>query len=215
MRWVSPSSPCLQPPGRRLRGIALLAGIGAAAYLWISPILTPDLVRTIRTNSLLSGGYRYTPLVVRTALLVLAGAIALWYLTRRWVNWFDRFAVLFAYVFVAVLALAHFAKIAILPQPERYHLEMEMALCLALSSAPATCWRGCRPGCVPSPLALFVAFLAWQARLVSRLRGRPDPLHRYHPDHPIQDGQMDRRQSQRAAHHGLGRRGHVVQRLHR
>ena len=45
----------LQPPGSRLRSLALLAGIGAAAYLWISPILTPDLVRTIRTDSLLLG----------------------------------------------------------------------------------------------------------------------------------------------------------------
>jgi hypothetical protein len=41
----------VQPPGGRLRSLALLAGIGAAAYLWISPILTPDLVRTIRTKS--------------------------------------------------------------------------------------------------------------------------------------------------------------------
>jgi hypothetical protein len=40
------------------------------------------------------------------------GAFALWYLTRRWANWFDRFAVLFAYGFVAVAAPAT-RKIAI------------------------------------------------------------------------------------------------------
>ena len=136
----------LQPRGSRLRSLALLAGIGAAAYLWISPMLTPDLVRTIHTNSMLLGGYRYTQLVVGTGLLVLAGAFALWFLTRNWANWFDRFAVLFAYVFVAVPVLAHFAKIAILPQPERYHLEMEMGLCWLSSSALATCWRWCERG---------------------------------------------------------------------
>ena len=153
---------CLQPPGRRLRSLALLAGIGAAAYLWISPILTPDLVHTIRTDSLLSGGYRYTPLVIRTAILVLAGAIALWYLTRRWVNWFDRFALVFAYVFVAVLVLAHFAKIAILPQPERYHLEMEMPLCLAIVFGARHLLVRMRPGVRAVAVTLFVAFLAWQ-----------------------------------------------------
>ncbi len=154
---------CLQPPGRRLRSLALLAGIGAAAYLWISPILTPDLVHTIRTDSLLSGGYQYTPLVIRTAILVLAGAVALWYLTRRWANWFDRFILLFVYVFVAILVLAQFAKIAILPQPDRYHLEMEMALCLAIVFGARRLLAPARPGVRAAAVTLFVAFLGWQA----------------------------------------------------
>jgi hypothetical protein len=153
----------LQPPGSRLRSLALLAGIGAAAYLWISPILTPDLVRTIRTNSLLAGGYRYTPLVVGTGLLVLAGAFALWVLTRHWANWFDRFAVLFACVFVAVLVLAHFAKIAILPQPERYHLEMEMGLSLTVVFGARHLLALAQARARAAAVALFLAFLAWQA----------------------------------------------------
>jgi hypothetical protein len=153
----------LQPPGNRLRSLALLAGIGAAAYLWISPILTPDLVRTIRTNSLLAGGYRYTPLVVCTGLLVLLGVGAIWYLTRRFANWFHRFAALFAYVFVAVLVPAHFAKIAILPLPERYHLEMEMGLCLAAVFGARHLLARAHPRARAGALALFLAFLAWQA----------------------------------------------------
>jgi hypothetical protein len=153
----------LQPPGSRLRSLALLAGVGAAAYLWISPILTPDLVRTIRTNSLLMGGYRYTPLVVGTGLLVLAGAFGLWYFTRRWANWFDRFAVLFAYVFVAVVVLAFFAKIALLPQPERYQLVMEMGLCLTLVFGARHLLAPAHPRARAGALALFLAFLAWQA----------------------------------------------------
>ena len=51
----------LQPPGSRLRGLVLLACIGGAAYLWVSPILTPDLIRTIHTNSLkVEGDYAYS-----------------------------------------------------------------------------------------------------------------------------------------------------------
>src|ERR1019366_5660182 len=64
---------------------------------------------------------------------------------------------------VAVAAPSYFGKIAILPQPERYHLEMEMALCVAvvfgarrvLALAPARVRA--------ATLALFLAFLAWQA----------------------------------------------------
>jgi hypothetical protein len=141
----------------------MLAGIGAAAYLWISPILTPDLVRTIRTQSLRSGGYQYTPLAAGAILLVLAGAFALWYLTRRWANWFDRFAVLFAYVFATVVVLAHFARIAILPQPERYHVEMEMALCLAVIFGARRVLALAHPRARAAALALLLAFLAWQA----------------------------------------------------
>ena len=153
----------LQPPGSRLRSLGLLAGIGTAAYLWISPVLTPDLIRTIRTNSLLMGGSGYTPLVVGTGLMALAGAFAVWYLTRRWANWFDRFAVLFACVFVAVLVLAHFAKIAILPQPERYDLEMEMGLCLAVVFGARHLLALAHPRARAAAPALFLVFLAWQA----------------------------------------------------
>ena len=153
----------VQPPGSRLRGLGLLAGIGAAAYLWISPLLTPDLIRTIRTNSLLMGGYRYTPLVVGVGLLVLAGAFAIWYLTRRWANWFECFAILFAYVFTAILVLAHFVGIAILPQPERYQLEMEMGLCLALVFGGRRLLALAHPRARSAALALFLALLAWQA----------------------------------------------------
>ena len=153
----------LQPPGLRLRSLTRLASIGAAAYLWISPILTPSLVRTIRTNSLQLGAYRYTLLVDCAGVGVLAGAAAIWYLGRRWTNWFHRFAALFAYFFVALLALAHFAGIAIIPQPERYHLEMEMALCLALVFGARRLLAMAHPWTRTGALALFLAFLAWQA----------------------------------------------------
>jgi hypothetical protein len=154
----------LQPPGARLRSLARLACIGAAAYLWVSPILTPDLVRTIRTNSpMVEGNYYYTPRVICAGLLVLAGAAGIWYFTRRWNHWFDRFAVEFAYVFVAVVALAYFAGIAILPQPWRYQLEMEMGLCLALVFGGRHLLALAHPTVRKGALALLLACLVWQA----------------------------------------------------
>jgi len=154
----------LQPPGARVRSLVRLALIGGAAYLWVSPILTPDLVRTIRANSLMvEGDYHYTTRVIGTGLLVLAGAAAIWYFTRRWNNWFHRFAVLIAYVFVAVVTLSYFARIAILPQPERYHLEMEMGLCLVFVYGARHVLALAHPRVRAGALALFFTFLAWQA----------------------------------------------------
>ena len=154
----------MQPHGARVRSLALLASIGGAAYLWVSPILTPDLVRTIRANSLMvEGDYRYTPRVIGTALLVLAGAASIWFLTRRWNYWFDRFAVEFAYVFVAVVTLYYYAGIAILPQPWRYQLEMEMGLCLAFVFGARHVLAPAHPRVRTGALALLLAFLVWQA----------------------------------------------------
>jgi hypothetical protein len=154
----------LQPPGDRVRSLARLASIGGAAYLWVSPILTPSLVRTIRTNSLMvEGDYHYAPRVICTGLLVLAGAAGIWYFTRRWNHWFDRFAVEFAYVFVAVVTLSYFARIAILPQPWRYQLEMEMGLCLAFVFGARHVLALAHPKVRTGALALFLGFLVWQA----------------------------------------------------
>jgi hypothetical protein len=154
----------LQPRGARLRKLAMLAAIGGAAYLWVSPILTPDLLHTIRTNSMMvEGNYHYTPRVIAAGLLVLAGAAALWYLTGRWNNWFQRFAVLFTWIFAAVVALNYFAGIAILPQPWRYHLEMEIGLCLAIVYGTHHALSLAHPRVRTGVVALLLGFLIWQA----------------------------------------------------
>ena len=59
------------------------------------------MIQTIRTSSALSSDFHY-----------------------RGKNLFG------AFLFTAIPALAYWARTAILPQPERYHLEMEMAVCL-------------------------------------------------------------------------------------
>ena len=154
---------CLQPRGARLRSLALLAAVGAAAYLWISPILTPDLIHTIRTNSMMvEGNYRYTPPVIAAGLLVLALAAAIWYLTGRWNDWFLRFAVLFTWIFGAVV-MNHFAGVALLPQPWRYHLEMEMGLCLVIVYGARRLLSPAHPRVRIGAAALLLAFLIWQA----------------------------------------------------
>ncbi len=123
----------VQPSGERLRSLAYTAITGVIAYAWISPLLTPTLIQTMRADSVLDGDFRYTPQVLWTWLAVLAGGVLLWIWTRRFPNVFDRFAPLFAYIFFAIPALIHFANITLLPQPLRYHLEMEMGVAMAFT----------------------------------------------------------------------------------
>ena len=120
----------IRPPGSRLRSLSTLAVIALIAYLWISPFLTPTLIQTIRMDSMMGVGYHLTQQLMMIDLLVLAGAFVIWWLTKR-LDPILRFSLLFAYIFFTIPALSHFAGIAILPQPERYHLEMELGISLA------------------------------------------------------------------------------------
>jgi hypothetical protein len=121
----------VQPRGERLKSLVTLGAIGTLAYLWISPLLTPSLALTIRRNSLLMDDIHYTPVVIGAGLSTLCGAVLLWRLTRALASELERFAYLIAYLFFAIVALFYCAGIRLLPQPHRYHLEMELALCLA------------------------------------------------------------------------------------
>lgn len=118
---------------RQLRPRDMLA-LGATAlvsYLWISPLLYPSLIQILRVNSQsVAGDYHYTPLSRAMLVLVTACLLGLWYATRGIESRFDRFTVLFGFLFTAIPALSVWANISLVPQPDRYHLEMEMALCL-------------------------------------------------------------------------------------
>ncbi len=122
--------------------VVTVATISITAYAWISPWLTPRLIQALRANApTVDGDYRYTP-VARLALaacVVLFGL--LWIaLERLRVAAHLRFFILFAFVPAAVTALWYIAKIALVPQPHRYHAEMDLLLPLAVIFALAT-WR--------------------------------------------------------------------------
>jgi len=150
-----------QPGGERLRSLGAIALTGLVAYAWISPLLTPTLIQTMRADSILDGDFRFTTQVLWTWLAVLAGAALLWIWSRRFSNVFDRFAPIFAYVFFMIPALLHFANVTILPQPSRYHLEMEMGVAMA-------CGFGLRRVPMRAFLPLVIVLLAWQTRTYVR-----------------------------------------------
>jgi hypothetical protein len=157
-----------QPRGERLRSLGSLALTGSLAYACISPLLTPTLIRTIRADSLLAGDYHYTARVLWTAAAVLAGAAILWTWTRHFASILDRFAPIFAYVLFAIPALAHFANIALLPQPERYHTEMEIGASLAVVFGFRHVRLGSNRWVKVAAAVVIAVFLTMQARAYLR-----------------------------------------------
>ena len=111
---------------------ALVVAIGATAYLWASPAIPPSLLQVIRVNSALVGGdYRFTSRSLMGLAILAAGAALLWLAANRWkAPEHLSFALLAAWVFFAIPALAFYFDIFVFPQPHRYQVEMEMGFCL-------------------------------------------------------------------------------------
>lgn len=115
------------------KAAALVSVIVIAAWLLSSPFLTPALIRTVLKDSLFVGGrYSIRDLLGNQA-LILPGFVCLWFATRALKDYIIRFSLLFAYVFFEIVALFAVANVAVLPQPHRYALEMEMGLSLVVA----------------------------------------------------------------------------------
>jgi amino acid permease len=113
------------------RKALIICVIGIVSYLLVSPFLTPTLIRTISEKSQFVGG-DFTPAkMLPWRIVTVAGLLGLSFATRRMRDYFMRFTVLFAFVFLAIVSLALIANRAALPQPSRYSPEMEMGVALA------------------------------------------------------------------------------------
>lgn len=116
------------------RAPAVTAAIAAVTYLWISPWLSPSMIRAIRINSpTADGDYRYTTASWIALSILFTGFLLLWFVLRRSrIEPYLQFFVLFAYVPAAIVLAWQISNVAILAQPHRYHLQMDMALLLAI-----------------------------------------------------------------------------------
>jgi hypothetical protein len=108
-------------------------GVGVLSYLLAMPWVPPSTINAIQWNARTVGDYAHVYQALPTyAALGLAAALALKYLFQRWKTpAFLQFFLLFAFFMSAITLAAEWAHVAIVPQPNRYHLEMEMGLCLA------------------------------------------------------------------------------------
>jgi hypothetical protein len=108
-----------------------MAAMALWAYALAAPFVTPSTIATIQANApIVAGGYKANHLLEAA---FLAGALLLaWGLRKAQVESRARFAILLTYLTGAITLCAYWFKLSIIPQPERYHLEMDMAFWLAV-----------------------------------------------------------------------------------
>jgi hypothetical protein len=146
------------------RPLARTAGMLFAAYLLICRFLPPSLARLIAVNAQSIGGdYRFTWKARLIGVAFAVALAALWWLVRRRADPAMRFALLFAACFAGIPILFYAAGVSFLPQPNRYQLEMDLAVCLlAAFVADAVLRRLPRRSVVAIAAVSAVAF-AWIA----------------------------------------------------
>ena len=114
------------------KGPAIATAIGILSYCWISPWLSPSMIRAIRTNApTVEGDYRYTASSWIALAVLVCGYLLLWLILRRAkVAEYLQFFALFGYVPLCIVLGSLGFHATVLPQPSRYHLGMDMALLL-------------------------------------------------------------------------------------
>lgn len=116
-----------------LRRWLTTAGVALLAYLIASPWIPPSTIRDIRYNAQYVGPYQQ---VYQQALLYLALGLAAIaaakFAFRRWrMDAALQFFLLLTLLLGSINLADEWFGIALVPQPHRYQLEMEMAVCLA------------------------------------------------------------------------------------
>ncbi len=110
-------------------------GIGVLAYALASPWIPPSTINTIRVNAQTIGGdYLMMWRQACYAAVLAAALLGLLLLFRKLgAAWHLRAALCFALITGAITLSAEWGNIFLVPQPHRYHLPMEMAICLSLA----------------------------------------------------------------------------------
>lgn len=127
----------------RWRDVFFIGAIGTAAYGLAMPWIPPSTIAVTQFNARVVGGdftmvYRSLP----GWLAVMACALGLLKLVMRRCSSALQFAVFFAFVTVLITLSDAWFRVAIVPQPSRYHLEMEMALAVLTAIAGYELLRG-------------------------------------------------------------------------
>lgn len=113
---------------------ATVAVIGVLSYCWVSPWLSSAMIRAMRASAATAGGdFRATTESWAALAIAVTGFGLLWLLLRRTrASAHLRFFTLLAYGPAAIVVIWSGWGIAILPQPHRYHLELDMTLLVAV-----------------------------------------------------------------------------------
>jgi hypothetical protein len=122
------------------RGVRDAAGIGVAAYLSVCYRLPPSLLRTAATNSQTAGGdYHWSARSLFALVIVIVLFGAAWWVSRRRQP-STRFILLLATLLTTIAFLASY-DFNVAPQGLRYHVEMEIPICVLLGFAAERLWQ--------------------------------------------------------------------------
>ncbi len=153
------------------RGFQRLAGVGLLAYAWAMPWLPPTLIQLIGKDQFGGRGLFQAGPKAWLGMAATIGTFALiWWLTRRLGPSLDRFALLFVFPMILIPVGFFQGGLTLVPQSNRYQLELEMAVCLVL---------GCIAARIPWRVVLVVVLLggAWQAKVFRHAaRGMLQPV---------------------------------------
>ncbi len=136
--------------------LARTAALAAYAYALALPWVSPSTVATIRANAPFVGG-RFVPNLAAEA------AFAASFLVLAWIGWrlrLDarvRFTALFLYGTSGIALGSYWLHFSLLPQPQRYHLEMDLAVWLGAALALSAVGR---PWPAPTVRIALVALIA-------------------------------------------------------
>ena len=120
---------------RPVRQWLTAAALACYAYAIALPFVAPSIVATIRANAPLVGGhFESSPTHLAVAAAFAAGFPALaWAMRRAGLAAPARFGILFFYGMAFITLAAYWCHFSLLPQPQRYHLEMDMAFWMAVA----------------------------------------------------------------------------------
>ena len=158
--------------GEFWKNLGRATAIAGAAYLLVCPLIPPSLLRAVLFNVPKSGGDFSAARLSQSALALLVGLAGLiWLGTRHWRDSALRLFLLWAVLASGPPLLASAADIYVVPQPARYSVEMEMALCLAGAFAAGAVSPRLP---VPARAAVLAGLIALAARqtIVSRRQAR-------------------------------------------
>jgi hypothetical protein len=152
----------VSPVNRVVRNAYLVCVIALLAYLWISPLLPPSVAADIRRNS--SADYPInTVSILGFGDLAFVG-ISVWLATGKRAAAPLRFFFLFLVMVGSIVLLAYYANCNLVPQPHRYGVTTDMALCLAAVFLGAALLRRLPKRFLSPIVIILVCAAAFQAR---------------------------------------------------
>ena len=155
-----------------------LALTGIFAYALAASWIPPSTIRDIQLNSKFTGGvFTWTGqnALAAAVTLVVAGFLA--FISRRRSPGL-RFALVFTFLTGALALTAEWAKLKIIPQPERYHLAMEIGIAMLAATGLVWIWDRAPLPVGVAVLVLFMSAAGWQVhqyRLFARTMLREEP----------------------------------------